>query len=339
MKTTWLKALMGATALTLTAGTVAHAQSPADFFKGKNVNIVVGFSAGGGYDQYARLLSRHIGRHIPGQPNIIVQNSPGAGSLTAVRRIDANLPKDGTAMVTFNPALITESLTDPARIKVKFSDVAWIGSITRDFRVCYTWAATKLKTWEDLANRKEVIFGGTAKGTGSYVNGAILRNVFGLPIRHILGFPGSAEQRLAIERGELEGDCGSWSSIPTEWVRDNKVNTFVVFSEVRTPDMPKDAPYIGRFAKTDEQKQLLQLLGAAGEVGRPYIMSKEVPADRVKAMRAAFDATMEDKAFLADAEKQGLPVFPATGAEAEKIITEINQFSPELVTKAKAAIQ
>jgi tripartite-type tricarboxylate transporter receptor subunit TctC len=339
MNTNWLKALMGATALTLTAGTVANAQSPADFYKGKTVNIVVGFSPGGGYDQYARLLSRHVGRHIPGQPNIVVQNSPGAGSLTAVRRVDANLPKDGTAIVTFNPALITESLTDPARIKVNFSQTAWIGSITRDFRVCYTWHATKITTWEEIAKRKEVIFGGTAKGTGSYVNGAILRNVFNMPIRHILGFPGSAEQRLAIERGELDGDCGSWSSIPEEWVRDKRINTFVVFSEVRTPDMPKDAPYIGRFAKTDEQRSILDLLSAAGELGRPYIVSKEVPAYRVQALRAAFDATMADKAFLEDAAKQTLPVYPIGGAEAEKIVTNIYKFPQDLVTKAKAAIQ
>jgi tripartite-type tricarboxylate transporter receptor subunit TctC len=320
----------------LFAGASAQAQDAAEFYKGKNVNILVGFSPGGGYDQYARLLSRHIGKYTPGNPNFIVQNAPGAGSLTAVRRIEGNLPKDGTAIVTFNPALITEGITEPERTKFNFTDVTYIGSITRDFRVCYMWGAKKEKTWDDVMNAKELIFGGTAKGTGSYVNGAILRNVFGARIRHILGFPGSAEQRLAIERGELDGDCGSFSSIGDDWIRDKKINVFVMFSPVKTPDMP-DVPFIGTFAKTEEQKGVLQILTAAGELGRPYIVSKSVPAYRVNALRQGFDATMKDKQFLAEAQKEGLPVYPVDGKEAGEIVANIYKFPQDLVAKAKAA--
>lgn len=320
----------------LTGAMNAHAQSAADFYKGKTVNILVGFSPGGGYDQYARLLSRHIGKYTPGNPNFIVQNAPGAGSLTAVRRVEGNLPKDGTAVVTFNPALITEGITEPERTKFNFTDVTYIGSITRDFRVCYMWGARKEKTWDDVMNAKELIFGGTAKGTGSYVNGAILRNVFGAKIRHILGFPGSAEQRLAIERGELDGDCGSFSSIGDDWIRDKKISVFVMFSPVKTPDMP-DVPFIANFAKTEEQKNVLEILTAAGELGRPYIVSKSVPAYRVNALRQGFDATMKDKDFLAEAAKEGLPVYPVDGKEAGEIVDKIYKFPNELVQKAKAA--
>ena len=325
------------TAAAILATGAAFAESPAEFYAGKTVSIVVGFSAGGGYDQYARLLARHMGDHIPGKPTLIVQNAPGAGSLTAVKRLDTNLPKDGTAIVTFNPAKITESLTMPDKVNFNFNEVAWIGSITRDFRVCYTWRTTGAKTWEDVAKRKELIFGATSKGTGSYVNSAILKNVFGLNVRHIMGFPGSAEQRLAIERGELEADCGSFSSIPDEWLKEKKVNVFVRFSPVKTPDMP-DAPYILSFAKSEEQKKILQMLSAAGELGRPYIMSKEVPADRIKAMRAAFSATMEDRKFLDEAARQGLPVYPETGEEAAKTIREIYSFPKDLVAKAAKAM-
>jgi tripartite-type tricarboxylate transporter receptor subunit TctC len=328
---------ISAAAISLMLAPAALAQGAANFYAGKTLNIVVGFTPGGGYDQYGRLLARHIGGNIPGAPTVVVQNAPGAGSLTAVRRLEANLPKDGTAIVTFNPALITESLTSSERVNVNFGEYGWIGSITRDFRVCYMWHATGVKDWAGVASRKEVIFGATSKGTGSYVNGAILRNLFDIKLRHVIGFPGSSEQRLAIERGELDGDCGSWSSIAEDWVRDKKINTFVSFSEIKTPDMPQDVPYIGDFAKTEDQKAILAILSAAGELGRPYLVSKEVPKDRVQILRAAFDATMKDKAFLADADKQKMPVYPISGAKAEEIVKRIYSFPPALIKAAGAA--
>jgi tripartite-type tricarboxylate transporter receptor subunit TctC len=326
-------------AMAASAAAPAFAQAPAEFYKGRNVTVLVGFSPGGGYDQYARLLSRHMGRHVPGAPDMIVQNLPGAGSLNAVRQIDATQAKDGTVIGAFNPGLITESLTDPVRTKFNFSEVAWVGSITRDFRVCYLWSKLGVKNWDEMLKRKEVIFGGTGKGTGNYVNGAILRNLFGVNVKQVLGFPGSAEQRLAIERGELDGDCGSWSSVPVEWIKDNKVTPIVTFSPVDSPDLPKGVPYLGKFATTAEQRDVLELLSAAGELGRPFIMSKAVPGDRLQAMRKAFDETMKDSAFLADAQKLLLPVNPIGGEEAEKIIAGIYKSSPEVVAKAKEVME
>jgi tripartite-type tricarboxylate transporter receptor subunit TctC len=301
--------LLGACALAMSAlPGPAHAQ--ADFYKGKTVTITVGFTPGGGYDINARAVARHIGKHIPGNPSVVVQNQPGAGSLSAVRNLDATLPRDGTSIVTFNPGLVTQSIVQPEAVKVDFRNLAWLGVVAADYRVCYGFGPNGVKTWADMMNRKEFILGGTGKSAGNYINGAILRHVFNAPVRQILGFPGSAEQRIAIERGELDGDCGTYSSIPPAWINEKKAHTFVRFSEKRSDEIPESAVYIGTFAKTDEQRALLGVLTGGDEIGRPFIVSKQVPADRVAILRQALMATVQDPAFIADLEKLGYPVQP-----------------------------
>jgi len=307
-----------------------------DFYKGKTFTIVVGFSPGGGYDVNARGLARHLAAHIPGNPTIIVQNMPGAGSLTSVRYLDVTAPKDGTAMTIFNPGLVTQSIMQPEKVQLDFRKYGWIGVVTPDFRVCYGFGPNGVKSWDDMMHRKEFVLGSTARGSGNYINGATLREVFHAPIKQILGFPGSAEQRLAIERGELDGDCGSYSSIPIDWIRDGSAHPFVRFTEQRPSEIPAGAVYIGTFAKTEEQKQILDALDASDEVGRPFIMSKQVPADRVAIIRKAFNETMKDKDFLAEMEKQQLPVNPMTGEEAEAIVGKMMDAPPAIVAKAKA---
>src|SRR5579859_3449149 len=303
----WAAALIGLSALVAPA----HAD---DYFKGKTFTIVPGFSPAGGYDTYARNLARYIGNHIPGHPNVIVQNMPGAGSLTSVRYLDLTAPKDGTVMTIFNPGLVTQSIVQPERVHLDFRKIAWVGVVTPDYRVCYGYGDKGISSWDQLMHGgKQFIIGSTGKGSGNYINGAILRMVFHAPVKQILGFPGSAEQRLAIERGELDGDCGSWTSIPVDWVANNKINPFVRFSPDRPAYIPESARYAGDFAKTPDQKALVELLSSGDQVGRPFIMSKRVPADRVAIIRAAFDATMQDAAFLAEAKKQNLTVEPSTG--------------------------
>jgi tripartite-type tricarboxylate transporter receptor subunit TctC len=306
-----------------------------DFYQGKTVTVVVGFSSGGGYDAYARLLAQFIGQHVPGKPNVIVQNTPGAGSLTAVRSLDVTQPKDGTVIAIFNPGLVTQSIVQPKIVDLDFRKLAWIGVVTPDFRVCYGYGSQGVKSWDDLMHRKQFIIGSTAKGSGNYINGATLRIVFKAPVKQILGFPGSAEQRIAIEQGELDGDCGSFSSIPPDWVRDNKAHMFVRFSQARPPEIPETAVYIDGLAMTPEQKQLLDMLDAANDVGRPFVMSSEVPADRIAIIRTAFNDTMKDPDFLAAAKKEQLPVNPLTGQEAEKIVAKMVSAPPAIVTNAK----
>jgi tripartite-type tricarboxylate transporter receptor subunit TctC len=318
------------------AGHGANAQDAESFYKGKTLRIVVGFSPGGGFDLYARLLARHYGPYIPGHPEIIVNNMPGASSLKAVQYLDAGAPKDGTVITAFNSGLITSSLTSPARFPIRFTDVAWVGSISEELRVCYIWAATGLKTLEDMQKRPQVTIGETGTGSSAYVNERILKLVFGVNVKQVLGYPGSAEKRLAIERGELDADCGAITSIPTEWLRDNKVNVVIRFEDLLVPGLTAATPYANDLVDDPDRKALLTLLNASGDVARPYIVSKSVPKDRLKALRDAFDRTLKDPQFLADAEKQKLIVIaPMGGEKAERYVEKVYQASPAVVAEAK----
>src|SRR6202451_1497546 len=189
-----------------------------DFYKGKLFTIVVGFSPAGGYDNYARVLSRYIGSHIPGNPTVLGQNMPGAGSLTSVRYLNLTAPKDGTVMGIFNPGMVTESIVQPEKIGVDFRKYAWVGVVTPDYRVCYSYGEAGPKTWDEMMHRKEFILGSTGKSSGNYINGATLRLVFHAPVKQIMGYPGSAEQRLAIEQGSLDGDCDHIASFRWTWL-------------------------------------------------------------------------------------------------------------------------
>ena len=306
-----------------------------DFYKGKTVTIIVGLTAGGGYDVYARALARFIAKHIPGRPTVIVQNMPGAGSLVAARSLNATQPKDGTVMLTFEPGLITQSVVQPEMVNLDFRKFAWIGVATPTFRVCYGYGPNGVKSWDDMMHRKEFILGAVAKGGSDYINGATLREVFDAPVKQVLGFPGSAEEVLALERGEIDGECGSLSSIPADWLRDGKAHPFVRFTKQRPPEMPESARFIEDFTTTQEQKDLLGVLDAEGEVGRSYVMSGDVPADRIAIMRKAFDDTMKDPAFLAEMERAQLPVHPLSGEEAGQIVAKITTVSPAIIAKAK----
>jgi len=305
------------------------------FYRDKTVTIVVGYSAGGGYDQYARLVARHLGRHIPGQPNVIVQNMPGAASMTAVRHLDANAVKDGTVITAFDPGLVLETIAAPEVFKVRFSDYRWVGTLLRDIRICYASAVSGIKSWQEMMARKQFLIGNTARGSNAYVNGAILRKVFHAPVRQISGYPGSNEQRLALERGELEGNCGSWTAIPQDWIVNRKINALVRFSRKRPADMPASVPFVNDLASTQEQTDLLDILNGSGELGRPFIVAKQVPAERVALLRSAFEAMVKDESFLAEAQKQNLLLDPVSGAEAETIIMTMYAASPELTRKVK----
>ena len=306
-----------------------------DFYKDKTVNIIVGFTPGGGYDAYGRQLARFLGEHIPGKPTLIVQNMPGAGSLQAVRSLDATQPKDGTVMAIFNPGLIVQSVVQPDKAPVDFRKYHFVGVVTPDFRVCYGHGPKGVKTWEDMMARKEFILGATGKGSGNYVNGATMREVFNAPVKQILGFPGSNELRLAVERGELDGDCGSFHSIPPNWLAEGKVHPFVRFTSAKVAEMPDSARFIGDLAKTTDQKELLDVVNGQDEVGRPFIVSRDIPAERLAILRKAFDALMKDPVFNADMVKQNLPVHPINGAESDQIVARMLKTPREVADKAR----
>jgi tripartite-type tricarboxylate transporter receptor subunit TctC len=317
------------------ASSAVSAQSLAEFYRGKTVRVIVGFSSGGGYDQYARLLVRHMGRHTPGAPTYIVQNMPGAASLKSVAYLEQGAPSDGTVIATFNPGLLSQSLTIPEKVNVDFRRFAWIGNISEDFRVCFTWHAKNLKTFDQVKNSKQIIFGTTGVGTSAYIEGRMLDEMFGVNLKQVQGYPGSADKRIAIERGELDGDCGSWTSLPDDWMRDNKINLFVRFSKNLTPDMPKDLLYAGSLLTDPETKATYDLLMSGAEVGRPYMGPSALPADRLAALRTAFNATMKDAEFLSDAKKQRLEVNPQTGEEVAETIAQIYKTPPAAIKRAR----
>jgi tripartite-type tricarboxylate transporter receptor subunit TctC len=315
---------------------VAQAQNPVEF---RTINIVVGSSAGGGCDTYARVLARHISRYIPGQPGMVVQNMPGASSLKAVKYLDTGPPTDGSVITAFNPGLLNESLLSADKVGFKFTDVAFVGSITRDLRACYAWGATGIKTFDDLKKAKQFNMGAPAPGTSSYINEAVLKNMFGIAVRQVTGYAGSAQQRMAIERGELDGDCGAWSSVTPDWVANDRINPLITFTPLPIPKLKPGVPFAGDLAPNQEARDVLDILMAADALGRPFVVSKQVSADRLVVLRTAFDRAIKDAQFLAETQKLDLPVEgPIAGPEAEQIVASIYAAPPAVIARAQAIV-
>lgn len=312
------------------------AQSVEEFYKGKTVHIVVGYAAGGGHDSNARLLARYIGQYIPGKPRVVVENMPGAGSLKAVQYLDNGAPTDGTVFTAFSPGLVTESLTKPDHVPVNLNNYSWIGNIAQEIRTCYVRADLGIKNFQDLLNHPSITVGETGAGSAGYIDAGILKEIFGVKVKPIFGYTGSAEKRIAIERGELDGDCVSFSSIPKQWIEGGKIKILSRGSTVAAPGMPADVPFIMDLTDDPAKKNLIKFLSSPSIVGRPYIASRAVPADRVAALRAAFTAALKDPQLVADADKLQLPVIGSmTGEEAAAYIKDISGASPEVIAAAR----
>jgi tripartite-type tricarboxylate transporter receptor subunit TctC len=320
----------------LAVSTTARAQSAEEFYRGRNINILVGFSAGGGYDLYARLLGRHIGRHIPGNPAVTVQNMPGAGSLKATQNVYGVAPRDGLTLATVSRGMLSDPLLNAASFDPR--KLTWLGSITSETSVCATWKTSQVKTWDDMFQR-EFSLGSNALGDDTANFALIVRNVFGAKVKLVTGYPGGNDVNLAMERGEVDGRCGwSWSSLKSQkrWLPN--INLLVQFNLEKNPDLP-DVPRALDRAANEEQRQVLRLLIAGQYVGRPFITTPEVPADRKAALRAAFDATMKDPEFLAEAAKTDMEITPISGESIDAFIAELYKTPKDVVEKAAAAIR
>jgi len=326
--------------LTLAAATAtAHAQSVEEFYKGKTVNLVVGFSVGGGYDLYARHLARHMGKHIPGQPTIVTQNMAGAGSLRAANYIYTAAPKDGTAFGTFsrttgiNPLLESGATFDGTKF-------TWLGSVTNDISLCVTWHTSKANTWENFL-KYPTNLGGQAPSSEPDIFANLYKNVFGAPIKLVPGYPGTNEITLAMERGEVDGLCGlSWSTIQTRhlpWLKEKKINLLVQASFKKDPEIG-NVPLVMDLTKDNEKLQILKLILAAQEMARPFAAPPDIPRDRAAALIAAFDATMKDAEYLADAKKSRIDVNPVSGGDIDKLLAELYATPKDVIQKASQAI-
>jgi tripartite-type tricarboxylate transporter receptor subunit TctC len=321
------------TAAALIAALPARADDVADFYKGKRVNLIVSYGPGGGYDVYARVLARHIGRHIPGNPNIVVQNMPGAGSLRGANYLYNVAPRDGTAFGTFARNMPMLGLLKSGQ-KVQFDPMkfTWLGSsssLQNDAYVLIVRRDAKVKSIDDArrAGGPPIILGSTAEGTSSDAMGILLREWLGFNVKVIPGYTDSGVLFLAIERGEVEGRTVGLSSVKAnkpDWLKPNGfVRVMVVFGRgTRFPEFP-DAPTARELAKNVEDRNLIEILEMPYALSRPYAAPPDVPPDRAKALQNAFMATHRDPAYLADAEKVGIEVSPIDGAQIKTLIEQI----------------
>jgi tripartite-type tricarboxylate transporter receptor subunit TctC len=288
---------------------------------------------GGGVDSYARLVQRHLGRFLPGSPGIVVQNMPGAGSLRSVMAL-VNSPED--VVGTFSSSLLTEAISMPERVKIDFRNFASIGNVSEDIRVCYTRSALGVHGWSDLLAREQVVFGATAPGTSGNVDTAMLRNLFGVRLKQVQGYAGSADKRLALEKGEIDGDCGGWTSIPEDWVRSSKINIVLRLSPMLVAGMDRDVPFGGDLLVNDRDRKVYDFLTAPERLGRLFIMPGKVAPDRLVALRMAFDAMVADAAFLAEAQRSGLTVTPMTGSAVDREIAELYATPAGILARARS---
>jgi tripartite-type tricarboxylate transporter receptor subunit TctC len=324
----------------IAAASLAHAQSVESFYRGRTVTIVVGYSVGGGYDAHARVLARHLGKHLPGNPSMVTQNMPGAGSLRAANYIYNAAAKDGATLGVFARGMAMEPLIGASATNFDSRKFTWIGSGTNEVSVCATWHASKVKTWSDgLAIPFTVA--GEGSGSDPDIFSVMLRNVFGAKMRLVSGYPGGADMTLAIERGEVDGRCGwTWSSVKLQrpdWVATHKLNVLIQLAMQPSPELP-GVPLIADLTTTDRQRQIVDLVLSRQAMGRPLVAPPGIPVDRKEALRAAFDATMADPDFVAEATARGLEVNPVKGADLDKLLVALYATPPAVIAEVKAII-
>ncbi len=336
----WIIGILSGMALALPLANAAKAESVEEFYRGKTINLIVGFSAGGGYDTTARIVAPYLKKHLPGNPSVVVQNMDGAGSLKATNYLYSVAPKDGTVIGTFSRGMPMEPLIGSGAALFDSAKFTWLGSTTSEYSVVLAWHTSPVKTWNDLL-KTEFTVGGEGSGSDSDIYAMLLKNLFGAKIKLVTGYPGSAELMLAVERGEIDGRASwSWSSLKSakaDWIRDKKVNYLVQLNIGRNPDLP-EVPLILDLATNEKQRQILKVVLSRQTMGRPFAAPPGIPEDRKQALRKAFDDTMKDPEFLAEAKQRKMDVNPVSGAEVEKLVAELYRTPPDVIAEAKAAI-
>lgn len=317
----------------------AHADAVADFYKGKTFQFVVGYPPSGGYNAYARLLVEFYGKHIPGNPTVVLQNMPGASSLKSVQYMSSVAPRDGSTVGMFNRGLMPQSMMKPQEVNVDFTKLTWIGSMANDVAICTIWGAKGIKTFSDL-RKSHIVVGDTSKNSGGYIYASILHSLAPDNTRTILGYGSSGDVWLAMEKGEVDANCNVWSSMKSQrpqWFSEHKANILVQFSKKKLPEL-QNVPTVFEFATSDDQKKALDFLMAAEAISRPVAGPPGIPADRAKALSDAFMATMKDPAFIAAAAKARLELAPVDGKEAAKIAASISGSPVHAIELAKKMI-
>ena len=320
------------------ASAQAAAQTPEQFYAGKTIDFVIGYPPGGSNDTWARLVTRHLGRHIPGKPTVVPKNQPGAGSFLAVNTIFNVSPKDGTVIGIGAPTMPLDEKLGTQGVRFKTAEMNWLGRVDSLVNMVFLWKTSRVKSFADAMSIQSTL---SATGVGSTVSiyPTVMNNVFGTKFKLVMGYKGSNEAMLAVERGEVEGHSTSWTALKVahpDWIRDKTVAILVQFALERHAEMP-DIPTAVELGRSDEERAVLAAVMNAAEVGTAFFTTPGVPADRLTALRRAFDATMTDADFLADVEKTRLGVSPLTGEELQKLVAEVSNLTPALLDKVRAA--
>ena len=323
----------------LAAGTTPAA-AQADTLAGKTVQMIIGFGPGGGYDLWARTLGRHIGRHLPGNPNVVAQNMPGAGSYVAASHIFNVAPKDGTVLGIIARDAVLGPLSGAAGARFDPLKLSWIGTPAKETNVCIAYHTAPVKTVQDLFD-KQLILGDTGPGTGTRSYPKVLSELLGMKLKLVGGFRSSADVFLAMERGEVEGICESYDSVKIrrpEWIATRKILILFQGAAAPNPEL-KDVPFVLDLARGGEQRQALEFLYAGQGIGRPFVAPPDLPPERLKMLRAAFDATMKDPDFIADVKKSQLELEPEDGEHLAALIAKIYATPKPIVDRITSLIK
>ena len=302
----------------------AGAQSAAEPFAGKNVTLIIGFGPGGGYDLWGRVVARHIGKHLPGKPNVVPQNMPGAGSYVAASHIYAAAPKDGTVFAIIARDAALGPLSNAPGARFDATKMSWLGSPTREHNACIANATAKVKTANDLRDH-ELVLGDTGPGTGTRSYPKVLNDLLGYRFKLVSGFRSSVDVFLAMERSEVDGICESLDSInqrKPDWIPNKTVNVLLQAGTESRPELA-GVPNVLTLARNNEEKQVLEYLYAGQDIGRPFVAPPDLPPDRLKMLRDAFNATMKDPEFIADVRRNKFDLEPETGEHLATLIDKI----------------
>lgn len=313
----------------------------ADFYRGKTVSIIVGSGAGGGFDTTARLVSRHIGRHIAGAPTVIVVNMPGGGGLVAANHVFSAAAKDGTILGLFHEAQMMNQLTGGEGVNFDLRQFNWLGSSYDDPNVCLVRTDAHV-AFKDLIGRgMPLAVGGTGPGSNTYDAPRVMAAATGANLKAVAGYPTTNDVRVGVERGEIQGMCLGWESVQSassEWLEDGYARVIVQNATTPNPELP-DVPLALDFARDDDSRTLLRLVDAPAAMAKPFAMPPGVAADRVQIMREALQATYRDQAFLDEAKIMNLEFQPKTADQIEQILNEVLATPPEIAAQYRQIIQ
>lgn len=316
------------------------AASAADYFQGRTITLNIGYSPGGSYDYYGRVLSRHLGRNIKGKPTVVVQSMPGAGSFRAANFMYSGAPRDGTQIAIVTQAVaIEEALNNPG-VRYKSSEFGWIGRISKSVELSVTWHTSKVKTIADAINI-QVPVASTGPGSGSDSYPRLLNSTLGTKFKIVAGYPGSTDAMMAIERGEVEGGMPALNTLlvsKPDWLKDGRVNVLVQYGSERAAELP-NVPTLNELAKTPSQRQMFQFYSSAGDVGRAFFTTPNTPPAALKELREGFMRMMKDQEFIDELKRASAELSPASGEDIQRIMKQTVAVSPDIVRQLASVLE